>query len=231
VQDAHIRPPWITTSRASMRRGGHQGTARTCRPRPTTLRIICGQGPVIKRVCRARATGEARPVRAARPNACCPSRCTRPRCSHACLLTHRPGLDPALHAPSCPRSPSHVTRPRRPHASTRTCRTHRQRTPLTRPRTPPPARAPQDPMALSAADTAWSGETRKAGRRAKGSERARKRARKTSSAPEQTRDGARRRRTIAAHAALRAPAKVSEQASGSCPRASSPCGEGEEEVR
>ena len=74
-------------------RGGHQGRARTCRPRPTTPRIICGQGPMIKRFCRARAAGEARPVRVARPHPCCP-----PRCTHALGCPHTgPGLSQRSH--------------------------------------------------------------------------------------------------------------------------------------
>ena len=102
-------------------RGGHQGRSRTCRPRPTTPRIICGQGPMIKRFCRARAAGEARPVRVARPIPYYPAALH----ARAVLPTHRPGSRAAR------------TRPR--HAPAPAARSHpHPSAPPGRPANPPP---------------------------------------------------------------------------------------------
>jgi len=62
--------------------------------------------------------------------------CTRPNCPYVLRCSHT-GPGPALPAPS------RATRPHPPPAPARTIHPHRQRAPLTRPRTPHPARAPQ----------------------------------------------------------------------------------------
>ena len=86
-----VEPPQLT--RLAPRRPGVGSRAL-----PSLARggIICGQGPVIRRVCRARATGEARPVRVARPHPCCPgprwpASMLPTRTARAVLPTHRPG--------------------------------------------------------------------------------------------------------------------------------------------
>ena len=69
-------------------RGKNQRRAHTRRPRlHHTGGFVCGQGPMIKRFCRARAAGEARPVRVARP---LPARYPPALHARAVLPTHRP---------------------------------------------------------------------------------------------------------------------------------------------
>ena len=87
--------------------------------------FVCGQRPLIRRVCRARAAGEARPVRVACPHPCCP-----PRCTHSLCCPHT-GPDPAPHAHT------RATRPHRPPAPART-RPHRPDAPPARPRSSAP---------------------------------------------------------------------------------------------
>ena len=66
--------------------------------------FVCGQRPLIRRVCRARAAGEARPVRVARP---LPARAARTRCA-----AHTPARVPRRPHPPAPRA--RTGRPRQP---------------------------------------------------------------------------------------------------------------------
>jgi hypothetical protein len=93
-------------------RGKNQRRAHTRRPRlHHTGGFVCGQGPIIKRFCRARAAGEARPVRVARP---LPARAARTRCAaYTPARVPRRTHPPAPRARTGPPAPAR-TRPRRP---------------------------------------------------------------------------------------------------------------------
>jgi len=97
--------------------GGRPAQAHTRRPR-LHRGFMCGQGPVIKRDCRARAPGSA-PDHVACPHPCCPPRCTR-------CAAHTPARVPRRTHPPAPRA-----RTGRPHppALVHTARAPRQPAP------------------------------------------------------------------------------------------------------
>ena len=108
----------------TQRQGDAQRRAHTRRPRlHHTGGFVCGQGPIIKRFCRARAAGEARPVRVARPLPALHARAvlhtprpgsraarTRPRHAPAPALPHPPA---PVHAARASRWPAPALPPQR----------------------------------------------------------------------------------------------------------------------